>query len=163
MLRLRISEQGPRTRSNRGRSSFTHFKRPRATTVAARGRFISRAISPTATGEHEQIKTNVPKSQRNYPAVFQAAVEYPVINCYIIPQTPPWAHTSSPYLWSKNRSICTRQGISSMFHGSSIEVLSSIEDYLKVFTSDYNRIIAFFFANIYKLFQAKATYRPCNF
>lgn len=46
MFRLRISEHGPRTRSNRGRSSFTHFNRPRATTVAARGRFINRAISP---------------------------------------------------------------------------------------------------------------------
>lgn len=46
MLRLRMSEQGPRTRSKRGRSSFTHFRGPRATTVAARGRFISRAISP---------------------------------------------------------------------------------------------------------------------
>lgn len=46
MLRLRMSEQGPRTRSKRGRSSLTHFRGPRATTVAARGRFISRAISP---------------------------------------------------------------------------------------------------------------------
>ena len=46
MLRLRMSEHGPRTRSNRGRSSLTHFSGPRATTVAARGRFISRAISP---------------------------------------------------------------------------------------------------------------------
>lgn len=46
MFRLRISEHGPRTRSNRGRSNLTHFKGPRATTVAARGRFISRAISP---------------------------------------------------------------------------------------------------------------------
>lgn len=54
MFRLRISEHGPRTRSNRGRSSFTHFNRPRATTVAARGRFINRAISPRAMGEREQ-------------------------------------------------------------------------------------------------------------
>lgn len=46
MLRLSMSEQGPRTRSKRGRSSLTHFRGPRATTVAARGRFISRAISP---------------------------------------------------------------------------------------------------------------------
>lgn len=46
MFRLRISEHGPRTRSNLGRSSFTHFRGPRATTVAARGRFIRSAISP---------------------------------------------------------------------------------------------------------------------
>lgn len=46
MLRLRMSEQGPSTRSKRGRSSLTHFRGPRATTVAARGRFISNAISP---------------------------------------------------------------------------------------------------------------------
>ncbi|TNN74616.1 hypothetical protein EYF80_015163 [Liparis tanakae] len=44
-----MSEQGPRTRSKRGRSSFTHFRGPRATTVAARGRFISSAISPGDT------------------------------------------------------------------------------------------------------------------
>lgn len=65
MLRLRISEHGPRTRSKRGRSSLTHFRGPRATTVAARGRFISRAISPAthvdtpehaAIGTHEAIK-----------------------------------------------------------------------------------------------------------
>lgn len=53
MFRLRISEHGPRTRSKRGRSSLTHFRGPRATTVAARGRFISRAISP---GTHTQMK-----------------------------------------------------------------------------------------------------------
>lgn len=46
MFLLRISEHGPRTRSKRGRSSLTHFKVPRETTVAARGRFISSAISP---------------------------------------------------------------------------------------------------------------------
>lgn len=46
MFLFRMSEQGPRTRSKRGRSSFTHFSGPRATTVAARGLFISSAISP---------------------------------------------------------------------------------------------------------------------
>ncbi len=46
MLRLRMSEHGPKTRSKRGRSSLTHLSGPRATTVAARSRFISRAISP---------------------------------------------------------------------------------------------------------------------
>lgn len=46
MFLLRISEQGPSTRSKRGRSSFTHFRGPRATTVAARGRLSSSAISP---------------------------------------------------------------------------------------------------------------------
>lgn len=51
MFRLRMSEHGPRTRSNRGRSSFTHFKGPRATTVAARGRFIRSAISPVKEGQ----------------------------------------------------------------------------------------------------------------
>lgn len=46
MFLLRISEQGPSTRSKRGLSSFTHLSGPRATTVAALGRFNSRAISP---------------------------------------------------------------------------------------------------------------------
>lgn len=46
MFLFRISEHGPSTRSKRGRSSFTHLRGPRATTVAARGRFSSRAISP---------------------------------------------------------------------------------------------------------------------
>lgn len=46
MFLFRISEQGPSTRSKRGRSSLTHLRGPRATTVAARGRFSSSAISP---------------------------------------------------------------------------------------------------------------------
>lgn len=46
MFLLRISEHGPSTRSKRGLSSFTHLSGPRATTVAALGRFNSRAISP---------------------------------------------------------------------------------------------------------------------
>lgn len=46
MFLLRISEHGPSTRSKRGLSSFTHLSGPRATTVAALGRFSSRAISP---------------------------------------------------------------------------------------------------------------------
>lgn len=46
MFLFRISEHGPSTRSKRGLSSFTHFRGPRATTVAALGRFSSRAISP---------------------------------------------------------------------------------------------------------------------
>lgn len=49
MLRLRMSEHGPSTRSKRGLSSLTHLSGPRATTVAARGRFISKAISPGET------------------------------------------------------------------------------------------------------------------
>lgn len=50
MFLLRISEQGPSTRSKRGRSSFTHLRGPRATTVAARGRFRRSAISPGGEG-----------------------------------------------------------------------------------------------------------------
>ena len=46
MFLLRISEQGPSTRSKRGLSSFTHLRGPRATTVAALGRFNNKAISP---------------------------------------------------------------------------------------------------------------------
>lgn len=46
MFLLRISEHGPRTRSNLARSSFTHFKTPRATTVAALGLSRIKAISP---------------------------------------------------------------------------------------------------------------------
>lgn len=48
MFLFKMSEQGPRTRSNRGRSSLTHLRGPHEITVAARGRFISRAISPEA-------------------------------------------------------------------------------------------------------------------
>lgn len=50
MFLLRISEHGPSTRSKRGLSSFTHLSGPRATTVAALGRFNSRAISPGGGG-----------------------------------------------------------------------------------------------------------------
>lgn len=46
MLRFKISEHGPMTRSNRLRSSFTQRRVPWATTVAARGRSSSKAISP---------------------------------------------------------------------------------------------------------------------
>ena len=46
MLRFRMSAQGPITRSKRSRSSLTHLREPRAMTVAARGRFRTRAISP---------------------------------------------------------------------------------------------------------------------
>lgn len=56
MFRLRISEHGPKTRSNRGRSSFTHFNGPRATTVAARGRFINSAISPTEAKQKAYVR-----------------------------------------------------------------------------------------------------------
>lgn len=59
MLRLRMSEQGPSTRSKRGRSSLTHFRGPRATTVAARGRFISNAISPRIHKEVHMITDNI--------------------------------------------------------------------------------------------------------
>jgi hypothetical protein len=45
-FRLRISEIGPRTRSNRYRSILTHFNGPLALTVAARGRSNNKAISP---------------------------------------------------------------------------------------------------------------------
>ena len=45
-FRLRISEIGPRTRSNRLRSILTHFNGPFALTVAARGRSNNKAISP---------------------------------------------------------------------------------------------------------------------
>jgi len=49
MLRLRMSEHGPSTRSNRLRSILTHLSKPRATTVAALGRSSSSAISPVIT------------------------------------------------------------------------------------------------------------------
>lgn len=48
MLRFRMSAHGPKTRSNRARSSFTHFNGPLATTVAARGLSSSSAISPVS-------------------------------------------------------------------------------------------------------------------
>jgi len=44
-----MSEHGPSTRSNLERSILTHFSRPRATTVAARGRSSNNAISPVIT------------------------------------------------------------------------------------------------------------------
>ena len=46
MFLLRISDTGPRTRSNLCLSSLTHFNNPFAITVAARGRSNKRAISP---------------------------------------------------------------------------------------------------------------------
>lgn len=46
MLRFKISAHGPKTRSNLALSSFTHFKGPRATTVAALGLSNNNAISP---------------------------------------------------------------------------------------------------------------------
>lgn len=46
MFLLRMSWQGPSTRSKRARSSLTHFRVDLAVTVAARGLFNSRAISP---------------------------------------------------------------------------------------------------------------------
>ena len=47
MLRFKMSWHGPKTRSKRARSNFTHFILPLARTVAARGRLRRRAISPT--------------------------------------------------------------------------------------------------------------------
>lgn len=58
MFLLRISEHGPSTRSKRGRSSFTHLSGPRATTVAALGRFSSSAISPGGAGKRERVRLN---------------------------------------------------------------------------------------------------------
>jgi len=57
MLRFRMSEHGPSTRSKRVRSIFTHFSSPRATTVAALGRSSNSAISPviTYTQQHHHI------------------------------------------------------------------------------------------------------------
>lgn len=52
MFLLRMSEQGPRTRSNRALSSLTHFNGPRATTVAARGLSNNKAISPETEWKH---------------------------------------------------------------------------------------------------------------
>lgn len=46
MLRFKISEHGPITRSNRARSNLMHFNVVVATTVAARGRSNNKAISP---------------------------------------------------------------------------------------------------------------------
>ena len=46
IFRRSMSQHGPRTRSNLSRSIFTHLSTPLATTVAARGRFSRRAISP---------------------------------------------------------------------------------------------------------------------
>jgi len=55
MLRLRMSEQGPSTRSKRARSILTHFSGPSSGatfTVAARGLSSNSAISPTHTDTH---------------------------------------------------------------------------------------------------------------
>jgi len=59
MLRFRMSEHGPSTRSNLVRSIFTHFNKPRATTVAALGRSSNSAISPVVTykKQHQYITT----------------------------------------------------------------------------------------------------------
>ena len=54
MFRLRISPQGPKTRSNRARSNLTHLRGPLATTVAALGRSNNKAISP---GGEKELKS----------------------------------------------------------------------------------------------------------
>lgn len=69
MFLFKMSEQGPRTRSNLGRSSLTHLRGPHAITVAARGRFISRAISP---GSHRKDK----QSSRAYKAAGGVLLRY---------------------------------------------------------------------------------------
>ena len=48
IFRLRMSMHGPNTLSNRCLSSLTHLRVPFARTVAARGRFRTRAISPVS-------------------------------------------------------------------------------------------------------------------
>lgn len=52
MLRLSMSEQGPRTLSNRCLSRRTHFRGPLAITVAALGLSSRSAISPANRTEH---------------------------------------------------------------------------------------------------------------
>lgn len=54
MFRFKISWQGPSTRSKRARSSFTHLRVHLAFTVAARGLFRSRAISPEEKEERKE-------------------------------------------------------------------------------------------------------------
>ncbi len=46
MFLFKISETGPKTRSNRCLSNLTHLSGPLATTVAALGLSSSKAISP---------------------------------------------------------------------------------------------------------------------
>ena len=46
MFLRKISVHGPKTRSKRSLSNFTHLIAPRATTVAALGRLSTSAISP---------------------------------------------------------------------------------------------------------------------
>ena len=63
MLRFRMSEQGPSTRSKRERSSLTHLRGPRDTTVAARGLSSSNAISPAGKHTHTHTHTHTDKHQ----------------------------------------------------------------------------------------------------
>lgn len=70
MFLLRMSEQGPRTRSNRALSSLTHFNGPRATTVAARGLSNNKAISPETEWKHRMklsalVQNEMRKRNRN--------------------------------------------------------------------------------------------------
>lgn len=90
MFRLRISEQGPRTRSKRGRSSLTHFSGPRATTVAARGLFSSRAISPgsrkkKARGQARRTPFGSSRGQReSAPPLYL----FPHLDVFVPPTAP---------------------------------------------------------------------------
>lgn len=53
MLRLSMSPQGPRTRSNLWRSRRTHLSGPFAMTVAALGLSSNSAISPVKEKNHD--------------------------------------------------------------------------------------------------------------
>ena len=56
---FKMSEQGPKTRSNLARSSLTHFSGPRDTTVAALGRSSSKAISPAEKPSKSKYLSNI--------------------------------------------------------------------------------------------------------
>lgn len=68
MFRRNISPHGPNTRSKRWRSSLTHFNGPRATTVAALGRFKTSAISPINRKEIQNF--NLTQLQANHKRIF---------------------------------------------------------------------------------------------
>lgn len=78
MFLFKMSEQGPRTRSNRGRSSLTHLRGPHAITVAARGRFISRAISPKV---HRRETQPVIQSTQDFVCLCPSSSAYLALGC----------------------------------------------------------------------------------
>lgn len=94
MFRFRISTHGPSTRSKRALSNFTHLRWPTALTVAARGRFRSRAISPRRGEGGGDVRR-----RRGAPAAVPCAYQSSRTASVRQPQALHHPQSSSAALW----------------------------------------------------------------